>query len=239
MSLLDDLRASGKRVAVEAVLAAGGFAIALGVESAAIAAAVIASAYALRLALAADWIARAWFAAGFLLWAGSDVAFVRCGVFSYSVETWLGPPWYMPLLFGQLAVMTGAALTAFGDRERRPPLWVDGVILAAATGAVIALYDTGYAALAIALPAALVIRAIVGSDGRAIAAAVAVGVIEPLIEIAMIRAGLFEFARPGPLGLPIWYWAYFGLASFAIRRAFVWSDAALRRRLMTAQPSAG
>lgn len=239
MDLIENLRARAGRVALEAVLAAGGFAIALSVESTTTAAAVIAAAYAARLALAADWTIRAWFAAGLLLWAGSDVAFVRAGVFSYATETWLGPPWYMPLLFGQLAVVTGAALTAFGDREGAPPLWVDGLVLGAATGAVLLYYESGYDALAIAFPAALVIRAIIGRDGPAIAAAIAVGVVEPAIEIALIHAGLFAFSAPGPLGLPIWYWAYFGLASFAIRRAFVWSEARLRGLQITEQPSAG
>lgn len=239
MSLTGDLLASRRRVAIEALLAAAGFAVALSVGSPVQAAAIIALGYVTRLVLAADLTVRAWFVVGGLVWAASDVAFVRAGVFSYATETWLGPPWYMPLLFGQLAVVTGTALTAFGDRERLP-LWIDGLLLAAATGAVIGFYRSGYTALAVALPVALVARAAAGGfEARALAAAAAVGIIEPLIELALIRAGLFEFSVPGPGGLPIWYWAYFGLASFAIRRAFVWSERRLRGRQITAQPSAG
>lgn len=231
--LVQDLFAVRRRLLVEVVLAAGGFAVALALDSMIEAAAIIGLAYVARLALAADRRTRLWFIAGGLVWAGSDVAFVRAGVFSYSAETWLGPPWYMPLLFGQLAVVTGTALIAFGDRETLP-LWIDGAILAVATGAVLLFYRSGYTALAIAFPVALAARAAAGRfDGRAMAAAVAVGVIEPLIELALIEAGMFAFAAPGPGGLPIWYWAYFGLASFAVRRIFVWSAQ------MTAQPSAG
>lgn len=231
--LIEDLLASRRRVVIEVLLAAGGFAIALTLDSMVQSAAIIGAAYALRLALAADKLVRLWFIIGGLAWAGSDVAFVRAGVFSYATESWLGPPWYMPFLFAQLAVVTGTALSAFGDRETFP-LWLDGLILAAATGSVIVFYRSGYTALAIAFPLVLVARAAAGRfDGRALAAAVAVGVIEPLIELALIRAGLFAFSEPGPGGLPIWYWAYFGLASFAIRRVFVWSQQ------VTAQPSAG
>lgn len=234
MSLIDDLLASRRRVLIEVILAAGGFAVALALDSMVQAAAIIGIGYLLRLVLAAGREVRAWFIVGGLVWAGSDVAFVQVGVFSYATETWLGPPWYMPLLFGQLAVVTGTALTAFGDREKLPPLWIDGLILAAASGSVLLFYSSGYMALAIAFPVALIVRAAVGRfDGRAIAAAVAVGVIEPLIELALIRAGLFAFSDPGPGGLPIWYWAYFGLASFAIRRVFCWSQQ------VTVQPSAG
>ena len=237
MTLLDDLGARRRALVIEVVLAAGGFAVALTLDSMVKAAAIIALGYIARLALAADWKVRAWFIGGGLLWAGSDVAFVRAGVFSYSVETWLGPPHYMPLLFGQLAVVTGTALAAFGDRERFP-LWLDGAILALATGAVLLFYRSGYTALAVAFPAVLIARAAAGRfDRRAVIAAIAVGVIEPLVELALIRAGLFEFSEPGPGGLPIWYWAYFGLASFAVRRAFVWSEGRLQQ--VTVQPSAG
>ncbi len=225
-----ELRVIARRIAIEGALAAAGFLLALSSLRQELIAGLLLLLYGGRLVVAADRAQRVYYLGYGAVWMLADIVFVRTGVFRYAEASFLGPPLYMPLVFGQLAVLVGESVGWLTLRpEPRLPVMVDLGLLGAATGALILWHARPPAGLLIAFTAALLLRAALNRfDRRALAVALVFGVGEPVLEALLIQRGLFSFARPGPLGPPAWYWSFFAFASYSVTRAFVAGTARLR-----------
>jgi hypothetical protein len=219
-----------RRLSVEVALATTGFALALAHIDAQLVAAVLAALYGGRVVLRGDRAQRVVFFGFGTIWALVDVGFVSTGVFAYSEPSIVGPPSYMPLVFGQLALVVGAAVGWIPPARERVPLWLDVVLLALATGAVMLLHVQAPGMLTIAFLLGTAARAALARFSRAgITVALVFGVGEPLLEALLIRCGLFAFPRPSSLfGLPLWYGPFFAFVSFGVARAFPAAMRALR-----------
>lgn len=212
-----------RKIFIEILFVVFGFAVVLLLDNRLIATGIVGTVLVLRFIFWSTRRQKFWFFLYGPIWAVIDIIFMQFRLSKYPEGDLFGQPLYMPFLFGQLAVLAGVVFEVAGglDRPSKMPFWLDSVLLILSTLTWLLLHPWYENTLVLIFSGAFVIRALVdGKDRVAFVLALCVGFFEPLIELILVILGLFEFNYPGDLIVPNWFWPYFALISYPLRRVF-------------------